>query len=605
MSSDNKKEFLQKYMLDSYSRAIPTNALSGKSAALGEYCDPVDSYKGQSRRRTEDSEDSDPGYALPQDAIDSIANQKNVFTRQKQSLDENDGDVYELAKNPDVAASKKSSPKPSPLPRKSTHRKSQVTDAVCSAQVTTAPPNDNAVASVPSQEASARCRPSKKVVEIDYEVVSDIRPSKPGTGSSSETSSQLSQPSSHKDHSKNTSDVVAAGSSGMRKISSTHYPVSTKVTPPTPPFQVTQGSKQDFEYSMSQPATNVPSECLYEEPWDLKAKRLKQQEENRASMAAMSKGEVSVAPPGMAVFPSEAKAESVYEDAWDSATQQRKLEAIFKRSLSTTSETSEIFHDALDNLPGEKGLQPDSQPEKATEPALKPVPTNTYEDAWDLKNSIIQKQIRDMQVQASATYEEPWDLKKQHRLLGSRLSANVSSTGPGTSSQGSSKVTRQWSSSDVNSKPRLTASSIPKKQHSFEDSSRSTARLRGSNIGQRVNPKIPLANQNWYHGNITRDDAEKMLRVCKEGSYIVRISSDRRSYSLSIKSAKQNIHVQIEQVGHSDGSVRYILGKNSKEFCSIPEMIDYYTHHRVPLRGAEHITLLHPVECKWSSNNSQ
>ena len=46
--------------------------------------------------------------------------------------------------------------------------------------------------------------------------------------------------------------------------------------------------------------------------------------------------------------------------------------------------------------------------------------------------------------------------------------------------------------------------------------------------------------------------------------------------------------------------MRYILGKNSKAFDTIPGMMDHYTRHVVPIKGAEHMTLLHPVQCHWS-----
>ena len=40
----------------------------------------------------------------------------------------------------------------------------------------------------------------------------------------------------------------------------------------------------------------------------------------------------------------------------------------------------------------------------------------------------------------------------------------------------------------------------------------------------------------WYHGSISRVDAENLLRVHKEGSYLVRMSeSNKMDYSLSLK----------------------------------------------------------------------
>lgn len=39
----------------------------------------------------------------------------------------------------------------------------------------------------------------------------------------------------------------------------------------------------------------------------------------------------------------------------------------------------------------------------------------------------------------------------------------------------------------------------------------------------------------------------------------------------------------------------YVLGENSPPFCTIPEVIHYYTTHKLPIRGAEHMSLLYPV----------
>jgi hypothetical protein len=44
----------------------------------------------------------------------------------------------------------------------------------------------------------------------------------------------------------------------------------------------------------------------------------------------------------------------------------------------------------------------------------------------------------------------------------------------------------------------------------------------------------------WYHGAITRIEAENVLRLLKEGSYLVRNSeSSRQDYSLSLKWVKE------------------------------------------------------------------
>lgn len=40
---------------------------------------------------------------------------------------------------------------------------------------------------------------------------------------------------------------------------------------------------------------------------------------------------------------------------------------------------------------------------------------------------------------------------------------------------------------------------------------------------------------------------------------------------------------------------KYVLGQNSPPFDTIPEVINFYTTHKLPIRGAEHLSLLFPV----------
>uniref|UniRef100_A0A3B4BXC7 SH2 domain-containing protein n=1 Tax=Pygocentrus nattereri TaxID=42514 RepID=A0A3B4BXC7_PYGNA len=101
---------------------------------------------------------------------------------------------------------------------------------------------------------------------------------------------------------------------------------------------------------------------------------------------------------------------------------------------------------------------------------------------------------------------------------------------------------------------------------------------------------IPL--KLWYHGALSRSDAESLLTLCKECSYLVRNSETSHSeYSLSLRSCQGFMHMKFSQ--SKDG--KYILGQNSPPFSNIPEVIHYYTTHKLPIRGAEHLSLLFPV----------
>ncbi|KAF7399711.1 putative mediator of RNA polymerase II transcription subunit 26 isoform X2 [Vespula maculifrons] len=108
-----------------------------------------------------------------------------------------------------------------------------------------------------------------------------------------------------------------------------------------------------------------------------------------------------------------------------------------------------------------------------------------------------------------------------------------------------------------------------------------------------VDVDLPLERQGWYHGSITRIEAEAVLRLLREGSYLVRNSeSTKQDYSLSLKSARGFMHMRIQK---NEELNAYILGQFSKPFESIPEMVRHFSVNRLPIRGAEHMCLLHPV----------
>ncbi|XP_075964486.1 SH2 domain-containing adapter protein F-like isoform X2 [Anarhichas minor] len=111
-------------------------------------------------------------------------------------------------------------------------------------------------------------------------------------------------------------------------------------------------------------------------------------------------------------------------------------------------------------------------------------------------------------------------------------------------------------------------------------------------LGERVDPSMPLERQVWYHGALSRSEAESLLTLCKESSYLVRNSQTcRNDYSLSLRSCKGFMHMKFTRSAEG----RYVLGENSPPFSTIPEVIHYYTTHKLPIRGAEHMSLLYPV----------
>ncbi|XP_057169026.1 SH2 domain-containing adapter protein F-like [Ursus arctos] len=113
-----------------------------------------------------------------------------------------------------------------------------------------------------------------------------------------------------------------------------------------------------------------------------------------------------------------------------------------------------------------------------------------------------------------------------------------------------------------------------------------------SPLGEWTDPTLPLENQVWYHGAISGTDAENVLRTCKEASYLVCDSeTSKNDFSLSLKSSQGFMHMKLSRTKEH----KYVLGQNSPPFSSVPEIVHHYTSRKLPIKGAEHMSLLYPV----------
>lgn len=111
----------------------------------------------------------------------------------------------------------------------------------------------------------------------------------------------------------------------------------------------------------------------------------------------------------------------------------------------------------------------------------------------------------------------------------------------------------------------------------------------------KVDPSLPLEKQSWYHGSVSRQQAEAQLQRCREASFLVRDSESGTSkYSIALKTSQSCVHIIVAQTKSSKG-LCYTLDQSSCVFSSIPELVHHYCMHRLPFTGAEHMTLQHPV----------
>ncbi|KAL6068724.1 hypothetical protein STEG23_029887 [Scotinomys teguina] len=164
----------------------------------------------------------------------------------------------------------------------------------------------------------------------------------------------------------------------------------------------------------------------------------------------------------------------------------------------------------------------------------------------------------------AAEYEQPWEWKKEQIARALSVQFEGSDQPPSKEETGR---THHWQKT---LKPTLS-------DHSDRE---------------KVDPSLALEKQPWYHGTITRAEAESRLQPCKEAGYLVRNSESGHSrYSIGLKTSQGCVHIIVAQTKDN----KYTLNQTSAVFDSIPEVVHYYSSAKLPFKGAEHMTLLHPV----------
>ncbi|XP_060924077.1 SH2 domain-containing adapter protein F isoform X2 [Limanda limanda] len=207
-------------------------------------------------------------------------------------------------------------------------------------------------------------------------------------------------------------------------------------------------------------------------------------------------------------------------------------------------------------------------------------------------------------------YDQPWEWKKERiskafaaLLCYDCISYEGSVSGTGSGPHGrtdctSKSLTVQFDGVDKSRmSPTKDGKNRPLQRHSSSclvNTKMTSLDHCSSSLGERIDPTMALESQFWYHGAISRTDAESLLRLCKEASYLVRNSeTSKNDYSLSLKSSQGFMHMKLSRTKENNN--KYILGQNSCPFDSVPEIIHFYSSRKLPIKGAEHMSLLYPV----------
>lgn len=89
-----------------------------------------------------------------------------------------------------------------------------------------------------------------------------------------------------------------------------------------------------------------------------------------------------------------------------------------------------------------------------------------------------------------------------------------------------------------------------------------------------------LHSKAWFHGNIQREESEKMLAHQREGTFLVRVASNKADHpftvSVNIKNPDRTVTPQHKRIKHTYGIPKWLfpVGTTTMEFKSLWELID-------------------------------
>uniref|UniRef100_A0A8C6Z337 SHB protein n=1 Tax=Nothoprocta perdicaria TaxID=30464 RepID=A0A8C6Z337_NOTPE len=172
-------------------------------------------------------------------------------------------------------------------------------------------------------------------------------------------------------------------------------------------------------------------------------------------------------------------------------------------------------------------------------------------------DSVVSQQLRESKLpqdddRPADEYDQPWEWNKV--------------TIPALAAQFNGSEKRQAPSSSHNQRRQLRAPG-----GGFKPIKHGSPEFCGI-LGERIDPTIAL---------------EKQIGCCAAP-----LPAQRHELTLcfSCRSSQGFMHMKLMKTKE-----KYILGQNSPPFGTVPEVIHYYTTRKLPIRGAEHLSLLYPV----------
>uniref|UniRef100_H3BWP2 Src homology 2 domain containing F n=1 Tax=Tetraodon nigroviridis TaxID=99883 RepID=H3BWP2_TETNG len=112
-------------------------------------------------------------------------------------------------------------------------------------------------------------------------------------------------------------------------------------------------------------------------------------------------------------------------------------------------------------------------------------------------------------------------------------------------------------------------------------------------LAERIDPSMPLESQFLFKYPSYRKEFEFKLSCCyKSSSEATTLEQNAPLFCARGHMSSQGfMHMKLSRTKEN----KYILGQNSCPFDSVPEIIHFYSSCKLPIKGAEHMSLLYPV----------
>ncbi|XP_069838010.1 SH2 domain-containing adapter protein F isoform X3 [Dendropsophus ebraccatus] len=185
-------------------------------------------------------------------------------------------------------------------------------------------------------------------------------------------------------------------------------------------------------------------------------------------------------------------------------------------------------------------------------------------------------------------YDQPWEWKKDRISKAFAVEIKVIKDLPWPPPVGQLDSTTETQESDVStsfsqpppSSPHLTS------QNSFED--------RNDQLDDDEDNTDMSPSREDKLRHIHRHSAGNLKAIKNPSVEHISSVGERIDPSLPLESQLSSqgfMHMKLSRTKEN----QYVLGQNSPPFDSVPEIIHYYTSRKLPIKGAEHMSLLYPV----------